>query len=103
VFRRSIGTHCGFGNFFKESMNIARNIWYTIQDAAKFFLVLVVVFSLANCKSRHQSNANAMFEVLDDTKTGLHFSNKLTPTQDFNMFNYMYFYNGAGVGAGDFK
>jgi enediyne biosynthesis protein E4 len=84
-------------------MNIARNILNTIQDTAEFLLVLLVVFSLANCKSRHQSNANAMFEVLDDTRTGLHFSNKLTPTQEFNMFNYMYFYNGAGVGAGDFN
>ena len=44
-----------------------------------------------------------MFEVLDDDKTGLHFVNNLKSTQEFNMFNYMYFYNGAGVGAGDFN
>ena len=44
----------------------------------------------------------AVFEVLKEDKTGLHFNNKLT-TEKFNMFNYMYFYNGAGVGAGDFN
>jgi hypothetical protein len=44
-----------------------------------------------------------MFEVLDDDRTGLHFVNKLKPTQQFNMFTYMYFYNGAGIGAGDFN
>jgi hypothetical protein len=44
-----------------------------------------------------------MFEVLDSSKTGLIFSNKLTPTQQFNMFKYMYFYNGGGIGAGDFN
>jgi len=44
-----------------------------------------------------------MFEVLNDDRTGLHFVNRLKPTQDFNMFNYMYFYNGAGIGAGDFN
>jgi hypothetical protein len=44
-----------------------------------------------------------MFEVLDDDKTGLHFSNNLRATQEFNMFDYMYFYNGAGIGAGDFN
>ncbi len=44
-----------------------------------------------------------MFEVLGDDKTGLHFANSLKATQEFNMFNYMYFYNGAGVGAGDFN
>jgi hypothetical protein len=44
-----------------------------------------------------------MFEVLDDVRTGLHFANSLKPTNEFNMFNYMYFYNGAGIGAGDFN
>jgi enediyne biosynthesis protein E4 len=44
-----------------------------------------------------------MFEALESTQTGLNFSNKLTPRADFNMFKYMYFYNGAGVGAGDFN
>jgi hypothetical protein len=36
-------------------------------------------------------------------QTGLQFINKLEATTAFNMFNYMYFYNGAGVGAGDFN
>jgi hypothetical protein len=37
-----------------------------------------------------------MFQVLGDDKTGLHFVNSLKSTQEFNMFDYMYFYNGAG-------
>ena len=44
-----------------------------------------------------------LFNVLDGETTGLSFNNKLTPTAEFNMFKYMYFYNGAGVGAGDFN
>lgn len=44
-----------------------------------------------------------MFEVLRDNITGIHFTNKLTPGNKFNMFYYMYFYNGAGIGAGDFN
>ncbi|HEY0434854.1 MAG TPA: VCBS repeat-containing protein, partial [Chitinophagaceae bacterium] len=32
-----------------------------------------------------------------------HFANTLKPSRQFNMFNYMYFYNGAGIGAGDFN
>lgn len=44
-----------------------------------------------------------IFEVLDADKTGIDFENKLTATNDFNVFHYMYFYNGAGVGAGDFN
>ncbi|HJS54588.1 MAG TPA: VCBS repeat-containing protein, partial [Chitinophagaceae bacterium] len=43
------------------------------------------------------------FEALDSKHTGIDFVNKLTPTAQFNMFKYMYFYNGAGVGVGDFN
>ena len=44
-----------------------------------------------------------LFEVLESKATGLSFSNKLTATPAFNMLKYMYFYNGAGVAAGDFN
>lgn len=43
------------------------------------------------------------FITLDSAHTGIHFANKLTPTEDFNLFSYMYYYNGAGLGAGDFN
>jgi hypothetical protein len=51
----------------------------------------------------HRNQRPPLFEVLDDSKTGLHFANTLTPTDSFNVFHYMYFYNGAGIGAGDFN
>ncbi len=44
-----------------------------------------------------------LFSVLDYTKTGLNFTNALTSTGQFNLFHYMYFFNGAGIGAGDFN
>ncbi len=44
-----------------------------------------------------------LFETLDSKQTGLTFSNNLTYTPAFNLFKYMYFYNGSGVGAGDFN
>jgi hypothetical protein len=54
-------------------------------------------------RSGDKKNIPVLFEVLDHTQTGLDFSNKLIATPDFNMLKYMYFYNGAGVGAGDFN
>lgn len=63
-------------------------------------LILLVSLGIA-CNSRHATPA--MFEVLDKDRTGLNFINKLTSTDSFNMFKYMYFYNGAGIGAGDFN
>jgi len=43
------------------------------------------------------------FEVMKSEKTGLSFANTLESTDSFNLFKYMYFYNGAGVGVGDFN
>lgn len=45
--------------------------------------------------------AHALFKVRDSRATGLNFSNTLHPTRDFNVFDYMYFYNGGGIGAAD--
>lgn len=57
---------------------------------------------LAGCRTGEPASPSR-FEVLDNTHTGLSFTNKLTQTNSINMLKYMYFYNGAGVGAGDFN
>jgi len=61
---------------------------------------LCLTFFSCNDKKEEQP---ALFEALDSGSTGIDFANKLTPTAQFNMFKYMYFYNGAGVGVGDFN
>ncbi|HEY8734970.1 MAG TPA: VCBS repeat-containing protein, partial [Puia sp.] len=48
-------------------------------------------------------SGSVSFQALQAERTGLDFSNKLTPIQEFNVFKYMYFYNGGGVGAADFN
>jgi enediyne biosynthesis protein E4 len=70
-----------------------------------FFLIAVtpIIFLVATCKTKIADSTPVIFEVLESDRTGLTFSNKLLPTEKFNMFNYMYFYNGAGMGAGDFN
>lgn len=64
-------------------------------------LVIVLLLLLASCSTKKP--ADVLFQVRGAGATGLNFTNKLIPTENFNMFNYMYFYNGAGVGAGDFN
>ena len=44
-----------------------------------------------------------LFEALSAEQTGIQFENKLHPNEEFNMFHYMYYYNGAGVATGDFN
>lgn len=65
------------------------------------FLVLLAALLLVRCGSKQTSEAP--FQVLNHERTGLHFVNKLTPSDTFNVFKYMYFYNGAGIGCGDFN
>ncbi|MBS1655206.1 MAG: CRTAC1 family protein, partial [Bacteroidetes bacterium] len=64
-------------------------------------IAVFIIMLLSACQVK-KKNA-VLFEVLKSDQTGLNFANKLTPTPEFNMFKYMYFYNGAGVGAGDFN
>ncbi len=65
-------------------------------------LICLIAFSQLSC-NRKSGTATSLFETLESEKTGLQFSNRLTASPSFNMLKYMYFYNGAGVGAGDFN
>ncbi len=67
----------------------------------KFASFAFLILLLYGCQT--QKVENPIFVARPAAQTGLHFTNKLTATADFNMFHYMYFYNGAGVGAGDFN
>jgi enediyne biosynthesis protein E4 len=66
---------------------------------AGFCLMILSIQIISACNRGNKPPA--LFEMLDESTTGLHFTNTLTPTDSFNIFHYMYYYNGAGVGAGD--
>lgn len=63
------------------------------------YLIFLLFLFFTSCKTKQPDT----FELLNAEKTGIDFSNDLTPTKDLNIFTYMYFYNGGGVGAGDFN
>lgn len=69
----------------------------------RYFQYISAIFSVTLVLSCSLDKKAESFEVLEHDKTGLDFSNILTSYPDFNMFKYMYFFNGAGVGAGDFN
>ncbi|MCE7066356.1 VCBS repeat-containing protein [Dyadobacter sp. CY326] len=62
-----------------------------------FFFLFLAGFSCSKEKDLSEYD----FDLLTAEKTGIDFANTLKPTKDFNIFYYMYFYNGGGVGAGD--
>jgi len=42
-----------------------------------------------------------LFTLLASPETGVDFENRLTESDTFNILNYLYYYNGGGVAAGD--
>jgi enediyne biosynthesis protein E4 len=53
------------------------------------------------CKSNQKDNKNLLFEPLESVKTGITFENTLTETEQWNIVQYLYCYNGGGVAVGD--
>ncbi|MEJ7587775.1 MAG: VCBS repeat-containing protein [Ferruginibacter sp.] len=74
----------------------------TVRHISTLWCLLYCI-CIISCNNRNNVNGPVLFEVLQHDKTGLDFNNRLTATESFNMFNYMYFYNGSGVAAGDFN
>ena len=44
---------------------------------------------------------SVLFEMVDSKITNVTFQNKLKPTDELNILDYLYYYNGAGVAVGD--
>jgi hypothetical protein len=83
-------------SFIKMRMEVVKHI--VIYCSLAMFTT-TFVFSCTQKKKLE----NPLFTAIDSSATGLNFINKLTPTPKFNLFSYMYYYNGAGIGAADFN
>lgn len=69
-------------------------------NTSRIFYIGLIILCFS-CKT--ESRQEPLFEALDQKTTGLTFVNAMHPTPKFNLFKYMYYYNGAGIGAGDFN
>jgi enediyne biosynthesis protein E4 len=65
-------------------------------------LILLYGVLLFTCSTDTQ-NKKYQFTLLKKNSTGLDFENVLKQSEAFNVFNYMYFFNGGGLAAGDFN
>ncbi|MCG9972863.1 VCBS repeat-containing protein [Christiangramia crocea] len=50
-----------------------------------------------------KENENTVFESLSSSETGLDFVNEIIETEELNVMQYEYMYNGGGVAIGDFN
>ncbi len=66
-----------------------------------YFLIGLVLLVFCSCTQNEKTNYR--FQNLSPKKSGVNFENTLTNTPGWNALNYLYFYIGAGVAAGDFN
>jgi hypothetical protein len=57
------------------------------------------MLTLAGCDRAESSTP--LFELLPPEQTGINFVNELPESAELNILNYLYYYNGGGVAAGD--
>ena len=67
----------------------------------KYIISFLFLITVLSCQEEKETNF--FFEELSATYTGINFSNKLLDTQEFNILEYLYFYNGAGISVADFN
>ncbi|MDX1542685.1 MAG: VCBS repeat-containing protein, partial [Christiangramia sp.] len=60
--------------------------------------IVILSFLFLACE-----NDENLFEKIDAGHSSIHFSNDLDPDSKLNILNYLYYYNGAGVAAGDYN
>jgi hypothetical protein len=73
---------------------------------SKIYLPVFCIVILASCGRSDKDNQNnvtekPLFTLLDSSKTGVLFNNKITEDFNKNILNYQAFYNGGGVAVGD--
>ena len=69
-----------------------------------FYLALAIIVLISSCKTIHSdSDHTPLFSLLDKKQTHIGFLNQVDYTEEYNTYTYRNFYNGAGVGLGDFN
>lgn len=69
-----------------------------------FLFVAVAIVLFTSCSERKESsNGYALFNLMDPQETRVHFVNQLDYTEEINTYTFKNFYNGGGVGIGDFN
>lgn len=73
----------------------------------KYSINAIVIFAVAilwSCKpGQKESDGKHLFTLLEGKYSNINFINQLDYTEEFNTYTYRNYYNGAGVGLGDFN
>ena len=71
----------------------------------KYIVFLLLIFLSFSCNEvqKEEISKELLFSVKNSQETGIDFSNDLENTTKLNIVEYLYYYNGGGVGIGDFN
>ncbi|MFN8889389.1 MAG: hypothetical protein ACK5WF_18165, partial [Cyclobacteriaceae bacterium] len=64
-----------------------------------FCIIGFLVFLLVACSQREDDKK--LFTSISESQSGIHFKNLLQEDAQFNIVEYLYFYNGGGTAIGD--
>ncbi len=59
-------------------------------------LAILLMVLVSACQKERR-----LFDKLDNNVAGIDFENRLNPSEDLNIIDYIYYYNGGGVAVGD--
>lgn len=71
------------------------------KSVCSWGVLLITVFLLSSCSKEQQTNDTTLFELVPSSHSSVDFDNQLKEDDDFNIIEYLYFYNGGGVAIGD--
>ncbi len=67
------------------------------------FLLFLITTTICLFACQKKNKKTTLFELMPFEKTGIDFSNKIVEDEQLNILSFEYFYNGSGVGIGDFN
>jgi enediyne biosynthesis protein E4 len=68
----------------------------------QFFFILLVTFDACS-PAKEKPVQNSLFRLVDPAVSNIRFENNLSYTEELNTYTFKNFYNGGGVGVGDFN
>jgi len=73
-----------------------------LRQRTKTFLLICT--TLLSCQTKQKESLQSpRFSLMDEAHTNIDFVNQVEYTEEYNTYTYRNFYNGAGVGLGDFN
>lgn len=77
-------------------------MFFKFNHKTYLFQALCLIVIICN-SCDNEENHRALFELMNNKSIGVDFSNDLEYTEALNTYTYRNFYNGGGVGIGDFN